>query len=54
MSKPIALYQDKNYFRLYSNWLFKLVITVRLVRLYKLYDLDQVSYDRHVRLVKAG
>ena len=27
---------------------------VRLVRLDKLCELDQVSYDRYVRLVKAG
>ena len=30
------------------------VITVRLVRLDKLYKLDQVSYDSYVRLVKVG
>ena len=38
MSKPIALYQDKKI----------------LVRLDKLCELDQVSYDSYVRLVKVG
>ena len=30
------------------------VIMVGLVRLDKLYELDQVSYDSYVRLVKVG
>ena len=30
------------------------VISVRLVRLEKLYELDQVDYDSQVRLVKFG
>ena len=39
MSKPIALYQDKNYFS--------------KAKLFKLGWLDQVNYDSYVRLVKV-
>ena len=32
----------------------RFVISVRLVRLEKLYELDQVGYNSYVRLVKFG
>ena len=65
MSKPIAFYQDilvrlylvtlVKFFRLnYIDLICKVKGLVRLVRLDKLCELDQVSYDRYVRLIKAG
>ena len=38
----------------YQGYEYSYVITVRLVRLDKLWELDQVSYDNFVRLVKVG
>ena len=52
MSKPVALYQDKNYFR--KAILFKLgwlSYLVRLVKLFRLYYIDSICLVKWQGLV---